>query len=204
MAKIDMRDGSIIGRMMGVVGATWKGINYTRKFVVPNNPQSVDQTAVRTVFAGLVSMGRRINSTILKDYILPAPKRMSQFNEFIARNQAMIDAGVFTRDEVKIGVGSLYAPADVSLATAAPAGLIFTWGTGLQGEAAATDHVIICVYNQTTDKWFFSTAVQRSAGTATIANVGLDTHVVDWFLFFTQGTTLSSETTNDQDTIAAA
>lgn len=195
MGKLDMRDGSLVGRMMGVVGASWKGISYIRKHVIPNNPDTVAQQGVRTTFASLVAFGKRINSTVLKDFILPVPKRKSQFNEFISRNQAMLTAGTFDYATLAIGDGGLYTPDDIAGVDNAINGVDVTWGTGLQGEALATDTVIIVIYDETSDSYAFSTTVARSVGTATIPIVLTAGDKVHCYGFFIQGSTLSSVTT---------
>ena len=44
-----------VGR--AIVYSIWKGINYVRRYIVPQNPQTADQTHVRTIFSWAVDAG---------------------------------------------------------------------------------------------------------------------------------------------------
>jgi hypothetical protein len=69
-----------------LTGSYWKGINYIKTRVIPNNPQSSAQTAIRTVMAsgvsnwrfGAISAGAK---TMWESYA--AGTGMSGFNRFI-------------------------------------------------------------------------------------------------------------------------
>jgi len=205
MSKIDFRLGNLTGRLAGMVGASWKGIDYIRKMVIPANPNTVAQQGTRTVFAWLVEKGRRINSTILKNYVIPKPKKMSPFNMFIKRNQPMIDAGAVTIGDMVIGKGGLYAPTSVlTEADSTTEEVTLTWTGEKQGEALDTDTVLCMAWNATQDLYYFSTDKVRSELASVIAAVGMaENDVVHGWIFFVQGTDLSSETLYD-DTVAVS
>lgn len=202
MGKIDFRDGSLTGKYLGMVGAAWKGISYVRKFVIPANPNSTDQQGARAAFAGLVAKGRRINSTILKDFIIPKPKGMSPFNEFIRRNQAMIEALAFTYSDMKIGIGGLFAFDTLAVDTASNTEFILTWQDTLQGEALATDTLIVVVYNESTDSYYFSTTIARSVETLDVGAVGSTGNTYHCWAFPVQGSSISGETVYFTGTLA--
>lgn len=201
MSRIDFRSGDLLGRLTGMVGASWKGINYVRKMVIPANPNTAAQQGTRTVFAWLVDKGRRINSTVLKPSIFPVPKKKSQFNEFLSRNKAMIAAGVVTVADMIIGAGGLFVPPNYDAAINSPAKEIdFTWDTDLEGEALATDPIVIAVWNETRNVWFFVTGV-RSSGAENISDPGMVAgNVYHTWMFATQGTLINSETSYVTDT----
>ncbi len=195
MSKIDFRSGSLTGRLAGMVGATWKGIDYVRKMVIPANPNTVAQQGTRTVFKNLVTMGRRINSTILKDNIIPKPKKMSPFNKFISNNQPLIDTGVWTIEDSVIAKGSLYFPSSFAgSASKSNVNVGLTWNTQDKGESQGTDKVLATCYDVNTDEYAFDDATTRTDGQD---DVGMDFDVGDriivW-MFLTQGDTLSTDT----------
>lgn len=195
MSQIDFRLGNLTGRLAGMVGASWKGIAYVRKMVIPANPNTVAQQGVRDTFKALVDAGRRINSTILKPGILPKPKKMSQFNKFIQNNQAMIDAGVFDFANMLISDGSLYTP-DIADSEADIANdlLQMEWSMSLQGEALATDPVLLVAYNVERDTWAFETTKTRADSPASFSIPVETGQTIHSWMFFTQGDSLASVT----------
>ncbi len=195
MSRIDFRLGNLTGRLAGMVGASWKGIDYIRKMVIPANPNTSAQQGVRTTFASLVAFGRRINSTILKTGILPKPKKMSQFNKFIQNNQAQIEAGAFAFADLLISVGSLFIAAIQSAAGSESLDTVtISWLDVLEGEAQLSDPVFIVVYNETLDLYGFDTSKTR-ADDATTVDIQVDPgDVIHVYMFMTQGTTLATET----------
>lgn len=194
MGRIDFRTGDLSKRLGGLVGARWKQTPYVRRYVIPANPQTVDQMLVRNAWAFLVAMGRRINSTILKVYTIPKPKAMSAFNRFMQINKAQIDGGLLTYSTVKTAAGGLYLEEPVGCSIAPPCAIATVdWQIGLQGEALAGDIAIACCYNETQDSWGFATTALRSDNTVDVTlDVAIDDVVHAW-VFMVQGTDISSE-----------
>lgn len=194
MSQIDFRTGALLGRLGGMVGATWKGIDYVRKHVIPFNPKSAAQQGTRDVFTALVAMGRRINSTILKLHVWPKPKKMSAFNWFLSMNQPLLDAGVYTIADVIASKGSLFVPPNVTCVPgAADDSVTVTWDTDLEGEAAGDDTIVIIVYNITTDSYAFSSAETRTTGTEDVVIGETSGDVMHAWLFATQGDVIVSD-----------
>ncbi|MBA7540068.1 hypothetical protein ES705_32357 [subsurface metagenome] len=192
MGNIDFRTGDLTGKLGGLVGARWKQTPYARRYVVPANPKTDDQMLVRNAFAFLIAIGRRINSTILRLFTIPKPRDISAFNRFVQINKAMINDGSLLYADVKVAAGSLYfeggemATKDLSLT-------VIAWNAGIQGEALASDLAICLVYNETTDLWGFKTDDIRSAAISEVPMVADPTDIVHAWIFFVQGTKISSE-----------
>lgn len=195
MSKIDFRSGSLTGRLAGMVGATWKGIDYVRKMVIPANPNTAAQQGTRLVFSKLVTMGRRINSTILKDNIIPKPKKMSPFNKFISNNQPLIDTGVWTIEDSIIAKGSLYFPSTFGGSASVANGHVgLTWNTQDKGESQGTDKVLAICYDENTDEYAFDDATTRTDGQDDVTmDFDVGDRIIVW-MFLTQGDTLSTDT----------
>lgn len=80
---------SMSGKTAGLVAASWKGRQYVRRYVIPHNPQSAGQTAVRESLARCVTLWRSLSSivkTSLNSY--GADYRMSGYNTFMSKNRA--------------------------------------------------------------------------------------------------------------------
>lgn len=82
------------GTSAGAVAASWKGRQYVRKHVVPKNPNTAAQQAVRTAFSGCVTLWRSLSNK-MKDWLdsYGTAQRMSGYNVFMARNRALMQAG---------------------------------------------------------------------------------------------------------------
>ena len=204
MSKIDFRTGALNGRLGGMVGAAWKGIDYVRKMVIPFNPKSTAQTETRTVFAGLVAFGRRIVTTTLNPYMKPKPKKMSPFNKFISINQPMIDAGTFAYADLKTAKGSLFQPPTVALdAGDDQSTRNVTWSNALQGEATDQDKIIIVLYNEDQDIYGFSDDTTRSDQAKNMSLGGETGETFHCYLFASQGETLNSDSAYATDDVSA-
>lgn len=203
MSRIDFRTGDLNGRLGGMVGSIWKGISYVRKMVTPYNPQTAAQTGVRDTFKALVEFGRRINSTILKLFTIPKPKKMSGFNRFIQINQAMIDAGVFTIADLLTAKGSLFQPPNWTVTPGSDDDSVdVTWDATLEGEALATDKIIIVLWNEDLDLYAFETSKVRSDASAAIAITETSGDTIHGFMFATDSNTLSSDSQYDSGTVS--
>ena len=77
------------GKVADCVFAVWKGRPYIRQRVIPANPQTADQTAVRESLARCVDLWQSIEiqlKTIWNTYA--TGYRMSGFNKFMSQNRA--------------------------------------------------------------------------------------------------------------------
>jgi hypothetical protein len=178
--------GKMSGAISGQVASSWKGIKYGRAYVIPNNPQTVNQTLQRTIFKNVSEFGRRIVDTVLNIYTIPAPKLMSAFNKFVSINTKLQTGLVLELNKIMLTLGSLYNPeitnivADESLATA-----VVNWGTTLIGEARADDVAHVVIYNERSESFYYSSPANRSVGTLTVPITGsISGDTIDVWLFF--------------------
>src|SRR3546814_18679316 len=75
-----------IGKAM--VAAKWCGVQYVREYVVPANPRSVAQQAVRTLFAYLREMWKLAPSeTILAWNAFAKGRPFTGMNKFVGENE---------------------------------------------------------------------------------------------------------------------
>jgi hypothetical protein len=203
-------DGSPFGKMSGAIAgqvtSSWKGIKYGRAYVVPNNPQTVNQTLQRTIFKNVSEFGRRIVDTVLNPFTIPAPKLMSAFNKFVSTNAKIQGGLTLVYNTIKLTLGSLYNPeitdvvADESLHTA-----VVTWGTTLIGEAANDDTANVVIYDIDRDIFYYGTPVNRSVGTMTIAIPGAlsGEQICCWLFFVNAAGTMTSDSNGVMDSVVA-
>lgn len=169
------------GKTAGLVAATWKGIQYVRMHVIPQNPQTVAQTAVRDALARCVTLWRSLAlgfkvwlDTYYDDYA------MSGFNGFIKLCRTLEQTGALLKplpDSPYIPAPSAFTPAtgagasgdiDVTWTDNAPAGVSRMW-----------------VMARQSDLNIFSAPVGVAADTETATITGLepdqDHDVYGWF-----------------------
>jgi len=163
----------ISGKVAGVVGGTWKNVNYVREYVVPANPNTTDQQTQRNKFTLAVAFGKLILGSVLNVFVDPYQKTMSGFNYFIKQNIAFFTATP-SYPSVLLTFGKLYFGGIIAaILTSTTVNCSFSTDTGSNG--SASDKVYGCVYDTVSGKMFFNVAgtTARSAGaTGLIITVG--------------------------------
>ncbi|MBA7539213.1 hypothetical protein ES705_31492 [subsurface metagenome] len=78
------------GKTAEAVAAHWKGRNYIRKLVIPRNPKSPAQRAVRESLARCVTLWRSL-WTGIKDWLdtYATDYRMAGYNTFVSKNRLL-------------------------------------------------------------------------------------------------------------------
>jgi len=99
--------GGFSGKVGPVVGAKWKEIDYMRGYVVPANPNTTGQQAVRAKFAQLVAYARGLLATILQTFWDPFYTNMSGFNAWISQNYALAGSDGVIDETAVISKGTL-------------------------------------------------------------------------------------------------
>lgn len=76
----------VSGKVAGVVGSNWKGVNYLRELVKPANPNTPLQQAQRGKMQSCVACARNFVGDIFKPYLDKFLKDMSGYNWFVKNN----------------------------------------------------------------------------------------------------------------------
>jgi len=81
---------SMSGKTAGLVAASWKGRQYVRRHVIPANPNTAAQQAVRNSLARCVLLWRSL-AAFTKAWLdsYGADYRMSGYNVFMSKNRAL-------------------------------------------------------------------------------------------------------------------
>jgi hypothetical protein len=183
--------GGFSGKVGPVVGANWKTIDYMRKYSIPENPNTVNQQTVRTKFAALVDIARRILSTVLQPYWDPFYTNMSGFNAFIKENYTTVDGSNKLQTTSILSKGTLDPSDTISAVYTTGSGQVqVTWSDAIEGNGLGTDDSNAVIYDTTTGKmWASSSLDTRANGTGSFTiDAGLTaTNLLCW-QFFSRGT----------------
>ena len=97
MVKVRNIFGDIYSGKQGQAGvyATWKGRQYRRSYVIPANPRTPMQQAVRNSFRNAVAEWQKFSALQKQAYnYLATPLQISGFNLWISRYQKAATAGL--------------------------------------------------------------------------------------------------------------
>lgn len=94
----------------GMVFATWRGVKYARQYVVPSNPNSTKQQAVRSLFAGLNSIYKYTPEDVRQAWTAAASgRKLFDRNLFISQNLTELKGGS-DRSDIVMSPGALGGP----------------------------------------------------------------------------------------------
>ncbi len=88
-----------------IVYSSWRGVNYVRGRVIPANPQTVDQTAIRL----LVSHASKAWATGATDGTTEIDQAYKEAYSAVAAGQPMSGFNIFMRDCIAKNGGSSYS-----------------------------------------------------------------------------------------------
>lgn len=181
--------GGFSGKVGPVVGGKWKDIDYMRSYVIPSNPNTAAQQAVRAKFGQLVEYGRALLAGVLQPYWDPFYSDMSGFNAWISQNYALADSdGILDRNAV-MSKGTLTEQA-ISTATLVSTTVTIEWSENTSGNAASDDTVIGIVYDDASGLFYFNlTGEERSNQEINVTvDAGLTQGNLHAYIFATRGT----------------
>lgn len=165
--------GGVSGKIGGVVGSSWKGINVIKtKPLSVANPRTAGQVAQRSLFGNTVAFAVLILADIIKPLWDRFASKKSGYNEFIQTNiNLFAGSSPFPQSDLIISKGKMAAtPIDSVVASEAAGTVVVNWtddsGVGFK---LATDIVYALLINQTNGAVeAFETAIIRSAATAVL------------------------------------
>lgn len=131
------------GKVGGVVGASWKGINYIRSRVTPKNPRTNLQVAQRDNMARAVAWVKPLIGTVLTPYIDRFVRRMSAYNFAIKKN-VMFFSNLTVGQAFTISKGSL-STLTSPVWTLTGANYSLSWSMANQSGLLPTDNVVLVI-----------------------------------------------------------
>jgi hypothetical protein len=183
--------GGFSGKVGPVVGASWKGIDYMKQYVIPSNPNTSGQQAQRSKMSQAIKNARQVLSTLIADYWSPYAVHMSGFNAFTSELLlTFTGANIFalnTRVAKGVLTPILNLVASYNTGTGA---LTSVWDANLVGDALGTDTIVFVAYEKSTKDivGYQDTGTLRStqAGSMSIAT-GFTASNVYLYAFAVQG-----------------
>lgn len=165
--------GTMTGKVGGMVGSTWKGINTARAYVIPANPQTVAQMDNRDRFSAIQGWASNILATIISTYWNPIAVGMTGYNKFISVNKQALSADPFDVTVSNyVSVGSLESVKTVTGVLAAGS-VTFAWSKTCIGNGLTTDAITVVVVHKTTKQTYISSAaLTRNDEAAVLAVTG--------------------------------
>jgi hypothetical protein len=176
------------GKVGAVVGAKWKSIDYMRAWVIPSNPNTAGQQAARAKFSALVANAKQVLTTLLHVYWDPFYSNMSGMNAFISKNYSKLGIGNTFDLDCVISDGSLEPTPSITSADVTANSLVVLFSSVCIGNGLPTDVLKCVVYRQASKSLaFYTSAVARSAGTATLTVSSVVAGDI-CYIFFHRGT----------------
>lgn len=175
--------GTMTGKVGGVVGRTWKGINTVASYQ-PNvsNPRTNSQMAQRGKLSALTVLASMLNTAFIKPLWDRDAKKMSGFNAFIQANMAAVnEVGVINWDNLIASKGKMVKP-ELSAINVETGNIILEWSPAVtDAYSQASDKLYLAIVDPFENKASaFSAVAIRSAGTCSVASplaVGSDFQV---------------------------
>lgn len=188
--------GPLKNKVGGVIAASWKGINYVRSYVIPEDPQTAAQVTERTHFGALGLFAKRILTTVIQPYWDPFYSQMSGYNAFIQYHRLNTDPPMDPAD-LFVARGNLES--ETLLTAVYAAGEVeFTWTPAGLGNGLDTDNVCSVVVDMENDVAFVQDGVAtRVDGSDTLQlGTGRTVAQLKGYVFFYRGSGETLEVSN--------
>lgn len=187
------------GSTADLTAANWKGRAYVRKKVVPANPQTAAQTAVRESMARCVTLWRSLaaaQKTALDTY--GVDYRMSGYNIFCQKNRALEQVPAILKP---LPDNPNCAAPLTPVWAAGAAGLIdFTWSDSDQ----PADYAYVTAFARLKDSNVFTTPKTAARAAESLTLTALDTgEDYDCYAFYWDSTNVFGGTTTGELAVTA-
>jgi hypothetical protein len=190
------------GKVGNVVGASWKGIDYIREYVIPANPQTALQIAERDKFADLVDLAKVVLGSVLQVFWDPFLRKVSGWAHFIGINRKLY-AGGDDYSTIKMSEGTLEGAVIDTCVYSAP-NLAISWDATCMGNGQATDKAVFVVYDEEYKVAWVSTVQPRSAEGAVIdVGAGRTATKLNCWLFFADSSTAPTKVSPSDHELAS-
>lgn len=159
----------VSGKVAGVVGASWKGINYVRQYVIPADAQSPAQLTQRALFTACQALTSAFLGSIVNKFWDPFARKMTGYNAMIRKNlNNMTSPSDFVNSSV--AEGKLEIPAIGAATYNAMTGTVeIPFSSAIFSNGLATDSIVGAVYDDANFVGFVNdTGITRVAGTITV------------------------------------
>jgi hypothetical protein len=199
--------GTVYGKVGGIVGFNWKGINAIRSYAIPANPQTPDQQAERTKFGFIVQVAKLILPTVIQKYWDPFATQMSGWNLFVQKNRATV-TGDSDYQNVVMSSGDLEQET-IDSATYDPVtgSVLISWTPSGLGNGEDTDECVFVIIDSANNIAFVNDGAAPRMDGSGVTPIGTGRNASDLhaYLFFKRGSGTELMVSNsDYSAVAAA
>lgn len=201
--------GGVSGKIGGVVGSSWKGINVIKtKPLSVANPKTAGQVAQRTKFSNTVAFATQILSSVIKPLWDRFSGQMSGYNKFIRTNIDLFENSMpDPYQSLIMSTGRMQSTPIDTIGPDAGTNVVSPSWVDDSGEGfkLATDEAFVVVLNTTKEEIGVSSAEVTRADLTT--NVALDSDleagdvIQVWLCFRRADGTVVSNSANKQATV---
>lgn len=195
--------GAITGKVGNVVGASWKGINYIREYVIPANPNTDAQKAERDLFRDIVSLASAALGPVLQVFVDPFLRAQSAWAYFIGKARATyLVQGVY--EDIILTKGTLEGAVIISAVYAA-ANCVVSWSEAVLGNGSLTDIACVFIYDKANKVgWFDSSNTRDDEGAIVAVGAGrVATNLQCWLFFADHATAPTIKSYSDFEQASA-
>lgn len=188
------------------VFASWKGIQYFRKWVKGANPRTVLQIAQRNKFSLSLQIAQSCLTTLIQVYWKKQAVKMSAFNAWMKYN-LLPQTGVWDFSKMVMSKGTL-TPTVITTCTYdnGTGALLTKWSATLQGNQADSDKAVCVLVDTISNHVYVSPGTVIRTATQESFNVGagLTAANLAGFLFFYRDLSTQYEKISNSDYSAVA
>lgn len=159
--------GGFSGKVGPVVGGNWKGIDFMRSYVIPANPNSVNQQTQRTKFTVAIDLARQILGNIIQPYWDQYQTGKSGFNACVSEFLNTLDGSNMLVVGTSLAKGTLEGLGTLTATYNNGTGAVsVSWTNDTpSGNGLGSDDVKVLIYNKTTNTFYvISATAERTAG----------------------------------------
>ncbi len=207
MARINSGiTGPIYGKVGGIVGFNWKGVNAIRSYAIPANPRTTAQQSERTMFAFIVSVAKLVISTVIHNYWDPFASGMSGWNLFTQKNRATV-----TSDDdyanLQMSFGDLEGPSNLTADYDSSSGTVsFICESSGLGNGEDSDSLVLVVIDSANNVAFVSDGDYQRSSDPIEMDIGSGRNASDLhaYAFFHRGSGSDLQVSNSMHCVCGA
>jgi hypothetical protein len=164
--------GSITGKVSGVVGSTWKGINTLRAYAIPSNPKSAAQVTQRGLFGFVVNICSMLLIDVVQPYWDPFASKISGFNAMVKHNLLRVTSSS-DYSNIQVANGNLESAAITAFTYDTSDGdCSITYDDTPMGNGADDDNVCVVIVDAENNVVFVDDGTYTRVDTPATPNIG--------------------------------
>lgn len=140
--------GGVSGKVAGVVGGTWKGINFLRGYFVPTDPQTPSQMTQRGKMVTCSNISKYCLESIIQPFWNPLGVHRAGIHVFNSVNLKRV-TGQDDYVNILLATGALEGVLTQGCEYNSEDGSLYvSWYSTYQGDAQETDNIILFWYDE--------------------------------------------------------